>query len=78
MTENKINEDIKTRFFKEIERLILIKKMDSVNKFLQDHEIDSRNFYKVRRNCNLKLPALWIYFLCTDYSISSDKIVIGK
>ena len=78
MTESKINEDIKQRFFQEIERLITIKEMPSVNQFLKAHEIDSRNFYKTKMKENLKVPALWIYYICMDYSVSSDKIIIGR
>ena len=77
MKESKVNSDIKERFFKEVYRLVEIKAM-SINSFLKEHEIDSRNFYKVRKSENLKVPASWIYFLCKDFNIISDEIILGN
>ena len=76
MNESKVNEEIKVRFYNEVYRLVKEKKT-SINSFLIEHEIDSRNFYKTRKSGNLRVPASWIYFLCKDFSISTDKIIIG-
>lgn len=76
MNEAKVNELIKNRFYSEIYRLVELKIM-SINSFLKEHDIDSRNFYKVRKNENLRVPASWIYFLCKDFEILTDTIIIG-
>lgn len=69
--------EIENRFFKAVDTVIEMGLIRGVNTFTSEHNIDRRNFMaakKAQRGIRLS----WIYFLVTDFNISSEWIITGN
>lgn len=70
---------ITKRFFIAIEALKQYKMMKSVRAFTLSHNINYWNFNTVRKNPDKSvLKPEWIAYLCEDYGVSADYIILGK
>lgn len=71
--------NITNRFFIAIDALKQYKLMKSVRAFTLAHNINYWNFNTVKKNPDKSiLKPEWIYYLCNDYGVSSDYIILGK
>ncbi len=74
-----IRTEINKRFFQAIDFVVSSKIIRGEATFCNEHNIDRRNFLKVRQNLSIQRVRIeWIYYLVTDFNISADWIFTGK
>lgn len=73
------NTDITGRFFKAVETLITLGKLDGIQPFCRDLGVDKRNFYaQMRDHTRNIIKACWLSFIVREYGISAHWLLTGQ
>lgn len=79
MSASSTKVEINKRFFKAIEILKYLKIIKGLYTFTKSHNINYWNITTIKNNPEkLSLKVEWIAWLCSDYGISSEWILLGK
>lgn len=79
MTISQTGIDITERFFAAIDQLVKDGKIRGLQTFTRKHGINRWNLLTVKNNPkNTMLKCEYVAFLCSDYNISAQWILLGK
>lgn len=74
-----ITVQINQRFFQALEQVISLGLIRGVQTFTREHNIDRRNLLRAKKEpADQKLNLEWIYYLVTDFNISSEWLLTGR
>lgn len=76
--QNEKSQSINKRFFEAYDALLALGKIKSKNAFCVDHDIDRRNFDRLREDPGREFQMSWLTALVVEYNVSADWILTGR